>query len=160
MIGGQEGRANEMNTWVPMWWPCGPLEIERGRRRGKLTADERECLEHWGRPEALGLLDGTPVNTLVVPWADGSPGDDAHHRALGALVTAARERGLVVIGELGGEVDLGGTAAAARAAGLDAVATASTDTVTTFRSCALVSGASPGSPRETSWASPTTPGPA
>ena len=108
-----------------MRWPCGPLEIERRERQGHLTPGERECLEHWSRPEALALLDGTPASALVVPWADGSPRGDAHRRALSPLVTAARKRGLAVIGEVDDEADLGPAVAAAEAGGLDAVATAS-----------------------------------
>ncbi len=113
----------ETDRLVPMRWPCGPLEIERGGRRGDLTSAERECLEHWSRPEALTLLDGTPVSALVVPWADGSPGDEAHRRALNPLVAAARKGGLAVIGEVAGDVDVGPATAAAQAAGLNAFAT-------------------------------------
>lgn len=122
----------DIDRLVPMRWPCGPLEIERGGRRGDLASVERECLELWSRPEALALVDDTPVSALVVPWADGSPGDEAQHRALGPLVTAARERGLAVIGGAGDEADLGSAAAAAQAAGLDALATESGDAATGF----------------------------
>lgn len=115
----------DIDRVVPMQWPCGPLEIEREGRRGDPTSGERECLEHWSRPEALALLDGAPVSGLVVPWADGSQGDEAHQRALVPLVAAARGRGLTVIGGASAEADLERAAAAARRAGLEALATES-----------------------------------
>jgi len=119
----------ETDRLVPMRWPCGPLAIAR---QGDLTSGGRECLEHWSRPEALALLDGTPVSALVVPWADGSPGDEAHRRALSPLVAAARKRGLAVIGEVAGEADLGPAVAAAEASTLDAVTTESEQSLPGF----------------------------
>ena len=122
----------DIDRLVPMRWPCGPLAIERGERRGDLTSGERECLELWSRPEALDLLDGTPVDALLVPWAGGSPNDDVHRGALAPLVAAAREGGLSVIGWVDAEADLGSATAAARTAGLDALATESAQALAGF----------------------------
>lgn len=122
----------ETHDLVPMRWPCGPLEIESEERRGQLTSGRRECLEHWSRPEALDLLDGSPVSALVVPWADGSRSDDAHRRALAPLVAAARGRGLTVIGRVDDDADLRPATTAAQAAGLDALATESSQALSGF----------------------------
>ena len=118
--------------WVPLRWPCGPLEIERARRRAGFTAPEAEALRAWAEPQALELLVGSPVNALVVPWAEGSTGDDAHQRALAPLVGAARGRGLSVIGWVSEKAALRKAAGAARGAGLEALATESRDPVDGF----------------------------
>jgi hypothetical protein len=67
------------------------------------------------------------VSSLVVPWADGTPGDEDHQRTLASLVAAARGRGLSVVGWVSGTADLRRAAGAARARGLAAIATESTD---------------------------------
>ena len=112
--------------WVPMRWPCGPLEIERGKSREGFTESEAETLTAWCRPEALERLVGTPVNCLVVTWAEGTAGDAGQQRALAPLITAARQRGLSVVGWVAGEADLRQAAGAASVAGLQALASDST----------------------------------
>ena len=118
--------------WVPMRWPCGPLEIERGQGGERFTAREAEALRAWAAPEALELLAGSPVNALVMPWAEGSAGDEGHQRALAPLIVAARGRGLSVVGWVGEKAGLRKAAGSARAAGLDALATQSTEPVDGF----------------------------
>jgi hypothetical protein len=115
-----------------MRWPCGPLEIERGRRREGFTEREAEALTAWSTPQALERLGNAPVNCLVVTWAEGAAGDEAQQRALAPLITAARRRGLSVVGWVGGESDLRRTAGAASAAGLQAIASESRDPVPGF----------------------------
>jgi hypothetical protein len=100
--------------------------------RGDLTTGERECLEHWTRPEALQLLDDTPVNAVVLPWADGSTTDTPHQAVLAPLLQAARGRGLTPIGWVADGVHLRAAAAAAQTAGLVALATESADAVPGF----------------------------
>jgi hypothetical protein len=86
----------------------------------------------WSDPGGLELLAGTPVNCLVVPWAEGSPGDEDHQRTLASLVAAARGRGLAVVGWVSGKADLRRPAGAARASGLAALATESAEPVEGF----------------------------
>jgi hypothetical protein len=117
----------DLDGCVPMRWPCGPLDIERGRRRAGFGAREAEALRAWTGPAALDLLTGSPVNGLVVTWADGSETDDEQQRTLAPLVAAARGRGLAVVGRVWGTADLRRAAGAARAAGLAALATESRD---------------------------------
>jgi hypothetical protein len=122
----------DLDSRVPMRWPCGPLEIERAKRREGFTAREAEALERWSQPGALERLAGTAVNCLVVTWSDGAPGDEAQQRALVPLIGAARRLGLSVVGEVAGKAELGRAVEAARAAGLAAVATGSGDPVEGF----------------------------
>jgi hypothetical protein len=119
----------DLDNRIPMRWPCGPLEIERGKKREAFSPREAEALERWCDPTALELLAGTPVNSLVVTWAEGSPGDGKHQRALAPLIAAAQKRGLCVVGWVGPGADPKRAAGAARAAGLDAIATESGEPV-------------------------------
>jgi hypothetical protein len=119
----------DFDNQIPMRWPCGPLEIERGKRRASFSPREAEALQRWCDPRALELLAGSPVDALVVSWADGSAGDEAHQRALAPLIAAARRRGLSAVGWVGTGADLKSAAGTAQAAGLDAIATESTQPV-------------------------------
>ena len=118
-----------MKTWVPMWWPCGPLEIERGEKRHSFGTRERDALNRWADPGLLDLLEGTPVSCLVVTWAHGSPADEGQQQVLVPLIAAARARGLAVVGWVGDEADLGRASVAASSGGLAALATESEDPV-------------------------------
>jgi hypothetical protein len=122
----------DLDNWIPVRWPCGPLELERAKRRDGFTAREADVLRAWTEPAALALVTGTPVTCLVVPWAEGSAADEEQQRALGPLVAAARGRGLSVVGWVGDEADFRGAAGSAKAAGLAAVATAAADDVPGF----------------------------
>ena len=122
----------ELEDAVPMRWPCGPLEIEKGKGRASFSASEAETLRAWADPGALDHLAGAPVDCLVVTWAEGSPGDGAHQRALLPLIGAARRRGLSVVGWVAAAADLRRAAGGAQAAGLSAVATESREAVDGF----------------------------
>ncbi len=122
----------DLDSWIPMRWPCGPLELERARRRESFTAREADALRAWTEPAALDLVAGTPVTGLVVPWAEGRSADEEQQRALAPLVAAARRRGLSVVGWVSDAADLRRAVGAARASGLAAVATASLDAAPGF----------------------------
>jgi len=107
--------------WVPMKWPCGPLEIARRSRSRSFTAELKETLEAWERPATLEMLEGTPVNCLVVDWANGRPEDAAQQSALKPLLEAGRRLGISFVGRVGLKEGAGAAVAAARAAGLLAV---------------------------------------
>ena len=107
-------------NWVPMKWPCGPLEIARRNKAGTVSADLRETLQEWARPSALELLKSTPVNCLIVEWAGGGPEDSAQQQALRPLLEAGRGMGISFVAKIAPEGDAGVCAAAARAAGLSA----------------------------------------
>ena len=122
----------DLESGVPIRWPCGPLEIERSQRGERFTAREAEALRAWAEPEALELLARSPVTCLVVPWAEGSLGDEDHQRSLASLIGAARGRGLSVVGWVGEKAEVRKAAGAARAAGLEALATESPEPVDGF----------------------------
>lgn len=108
-------------NWVPMKWPCGPLEFSRRNRSGNVNADLRDTLEAWGRPSALELLRGKPINCLIVDWANGEPEDSGQQQALKPLLEAGRRLGISFVGNVGMKEGVGAAVAAARVAGLSAV---------------------------------------
>jgi hypothetical protein len=122
----------DLDTSIPMRWPCGPLEIEGARRRETFTAREADVLRAWTEPASLELVAGTPVTCLVVPWVEGSAADAEQQRAVAPLVAAARNRGLSVVGWVGEKAELRRAAGSAKASGLNAVATSSADEVPGF----------------------------
>ena len=109
------------SKWVPMKWPCGPLEIARRNKSQSINADLKETLEAWGQPSTLELLKGTPINCLIVDWAYGEPEDSAQQQALKPLLETGRRLGISFVGKVAAKEGSGAAVAAARAAGLSAV---------------------------------------
>lgn len=108
-------------NWVPMKWPCGPLEWARRNKSKSAKAELKDTLDAWAQPAALDLLKGTPVNCLVVEWAAGGAEDPAQQQALKPLLEAGRARGINFVGRVAGGMDAAGAVASARTAGLSAV---------------------------------------
>ena len=107
--------------WVPMRWPCGPIEAARISKSKPADSDLRTTNEGWAQPKTLQLLKGTPINCLVVDWASGTANDESQQRALKPLISAGRELGLSFVGKVGTKENLAAIVAAGRAAGLEAV---------------------------------------
>ena len=107
--------------WVPMKWPSGPLEWARRNKAKSAGAELKETLEAWSQPAALDLLKGTPVNCLVVEWAEGAPEDSAQQLALKPLVEAGQRRGISFVGKVAVGEGTAAAVASAREAGLSAV---------------------------------------
>jgi hypothetical protein len=107
--------------WVPMKWPCGPLGIARRNKSKSLNAELKETLEAWEQPSTLKLLQGTPINCLIVDWAFGEPEDSAQMQALKPLLEAGRRQGISFVGKVAAKDGSGAAVTAARAAGLSAV---------------------------------------
>jgi len=105
-----------------MRWLSGPLEVASRQKREGFTAQERQVLEYWHGPSALDIIQGSPVNCLVVSWAAGLAEDAEQQRTIRPLVDAARQRKLEVVGWVDGQTDGRPAIAAAQAAGLTAVA--------------------------------------
>jgi hypothetical protein len=105
-----------------MRWPSGPLEIAKRQKTEGFTPQARQTLEYWHSPPALDILQGSPVNCLVVSWAAGLAEDAEQQRTIRPLVDAARQRNLAVLGWVDGQSDGSAAIAAAQAAGLTAVA--------------------------------------
>lgn len=105
--------------WVPIRWRCGPAD---GTDRSPSTREDGASLqEAWADPSALRLLAGTPFNCLVVNWATGTAGDAAQQQALRPLIAAGRKLGLSFVGKIAAKANGAESAAAGRAADLDAV---------------------------------------
>src|ERR1019366_5517804 len=91
------GGAGPPAAWIPARWDGGPVELAR-RAGDKALAnpDVRETISRWYDPATLSLLDGTPVNCLLLTLSAGA-GPEIEKRQQ-QLVTEyarrARERGL------------------------------------------------------------------
>jgi hypothetical protein len=107
--------------WVPLKWPCGPLDWARRNKSKSAGAELKETLEAWAQPATLDLLKGTPINCLVVQWADGAPEDSAQQMALRPLLEAGRRRGMNFVGKVAAWEGEGAAVTSAREAGLSAV---------------------------------------
>ena len=107
--------------WVPMKWPCGPLEIARRSKSGSINADVKDVLESWSHPSALELLKGTPVNCLIVEWASGEPEDSTQQKGLKPLLEEGRRLGVSFVARVSVAEGAEAAVAAARAAGIAAV---------------------------------------
>jgi hypothetical protein len=107
---------------VPLRWPSGPLEIARREKTGGFNARIRQTLERWHEPAALAILNGTPIDCIVMSWAAGLPADAEQQRTAAPLLQAARQRNLAVVGWVDGPAGHQPALAAAKAAGLAAVA--------------------------------------
>jgi hypothetical protein len=107
--------------WVPMYWPCGPIEAAKLDASETGSAELEKTAEGWALPSTLQLLKDTPVNCLVVDWASGGDQDEAQQRALAPLVDAGRKLGLSFVGKVAAKASQVAAVAAARRAGLEAV---------------------------------------
>ena len=103
---------------IPMRWPAGPLDIALGEKTKGFTADTAAVLRSWQDPASLAVVQGTPINCLVVSWS----ADAAQQQALKPLIEAGKKAGLEFVGLIQGEGDKAAAVAAAQAAGLAAVA--------------------------------------
>ena len=89
-------------SWIPARWEGGPLEVARRAQAGSLPPGPaaREAIENWYDPETLRLLDGSPINCLLVTWsAGGAAGIEQRQRQLvRAYAAEAHKRGVAVLG--------------------------------------------------------------
>ena len=105
----------------PMRWPAGPLEIALREKTKGFTAEKAEVLRNWLVPASLEILQGTPVNCLVVSWASGLAADADQQKALKPLIEKGKQAGLSFVGVIENDADKAAAVAAARSAGLSAV---------------------------------------
>jgi hypothetical protein len=101
---------------------AGPLDIARRQKEKDFTPAIAELLRKWQDPALLAIVQGTPVNCLVVSWASGLPADAEQQQALMPLLEKGRQAGLGFVGLIEGPADKTAALAAARSAGLSAVA--------------------------------------
>ncbi len=109
--------------WVPARWDGGPLEVAR-RARDKSVAENasiREAIANWYDPATLSLIEGTPINCLLVTFsAEAEPTVETEQRRLVKdYARMAREHGIAVMGITYPGADPLAVAAAADEARLD-----------------------------------------
>jgi hypothetical protein len=107
---------------MPMRWPAGPLEVAVRQKGKDFTSELDGVLRKWQDPSLLSLLQGTPINCLVVRWASGLPEDAGQPQALKPLIETGRQAGLDFVGLVEGSADKAAAVETARAAGLSALA--------------------------------------
>jgi len=94
--------AGTPESWVPVRWQGGPLEVARRTKDKTLPADPsaRDAIAQWYDPATLGLLEGTPLNCLLVTWSAGEDaGTEKQQQDLvKAYTRLAHERGVAVLG--------------------------------------------------------------
>jgi hypothetical protein len=117
-------RAAGPEAWVPARWDGGPLEAARRARDKTPPGPEvRDAVAKWYDPATLGLLDGTPVNCLLLTLSGGAaPEIERQQRPLvSQYARKARGRGLAVLGLVYPGADPSTVAEAAAQAQLDGV---------------------------------------
>ena len=96
------GLAGGPETWVPVRWQGGPLELQRRAENKTLPPDPamKETIANWYDPATLDLLRDTPINCLLVTWGTGGNADtDAQQQnVVRSYAGQAHTRGLSVLG--------------------------------------------------------------
>ena len=110
-------------TWVPIRWTGGPLELAWRSRTKTLPPDAtvRDALARWYEPATLSLLENSSANCLLVTFI--APADAAviaeQQQLVKAYTEAAHKRSLAVLGFVYAAGDASKIAADAARAALD-----------------------------------------
>ena len=115
--------AGDPAAWVPARWSGGPLEVAR-RAQDKALAEDaalRQAIARWYEPATLKLLEGTPVNCLLLTLGAEAGQDLAarQYQIVKEYAGAAHERGHAVLGIVYPGADASAVAAAAAEARLE-----------------------------------------
>ena len=90
------------DSWIPARWQGGPVELEQRARAKTLPADAavREAIASWYDTATLDLLEGSPVNCLLVTWSAGADAEleRTQQRLVKAYTSEAHKRGVAVLG--------------------------------------------------------------
>ena len=110
-------------TWIPVRWTGGPLELERRVKAGgpSLDGTAHAVIANWYEPTTLDLLRDTPLNCLLVTWSAGAT-DEIEQRqwqVVKAYAGQAHRRGIAVLGMVYPGADPSKFAPAAAEAHLD-----------------------------------------
>ncbi len=94
--------AQVSTGWIPARWDGGPLEVARRASDKALAANQalRQVIAQWYDPATLTLLDGTPINCLLVTFSAAvEPGiEKQQHLLVKEYALAARKRGKALLG--------------------------------------------------------------
>jgi hypothetical protein len=115
--------AGSPDQWVPARWDGGPAELGRRAQDKAVTANAsvREAIAGWYNPATLELLEGTPINCLLVTFRGGASSEvePQQQKLVREYARLARQRGIAVLGIVHPEADAGTVAASALEAKLD-----------------------------------------
>ncbi|HEY2017205.1 MAG TPA: hypothetical protein VGH38_27055 [Bryobacteraceae bacterium] len=118
--------AGRPDSWNPARWQGGPLETTRRARANTLPADPalRDAIANWYDPATLNLLEGSPVNCLLVTWSTGTDAtiERQQQQLLKTYAARAHQRGVSIVGLVYSGTDVATLAASAADARLDALA--------------------------------------
>ena len=108
--------AAQPENWIPARWEGGPLEAARRAGDGGVTSQ-------WYDPATLALLDGTPVNCLLLTFSAGADPqiDKRQQQLVKEYARRAHERGIAVLGLVYPGADAAAAAMAAGDAQLDGI---------------------------------------
>jgi len=111
------------DSWIPARWQGGPLELSERAKANTLPAEPavRDAIANWYDTATLRLLDGSPVNCLLVTWSAGAAAElERRQQALvKSYTTEAHKRGVAVLGSIYSGADPVKALAAAADAQLD-----------------------------------------
>ena len=115
--------ATDPAGWIPARWEGGPLELSR-RAENKTDASTRTAIGRWYEPATLDLLDGTPINCLLVSFSAGAESEveRKQQQVVKEYARLAHKRGISLVGLIYAGADPQTVAAAAMDADLDGVA--------------------------------------
>jgi hypothetical protein len=89
------------DSWVPARWDGGPLEVFRRANDSALSDPAvREAISGWYSPGTLSLLEGSPVNCLLLTFSAGSAREleKRQQQLVAEYAQQAHKRGLTVLG--------------------------------------------------------------
>ena len=90
------------DSWIPARWQGGPLELYQRARAKTLPAGSaaHDAIANWYDASTLGLLEGSPVNCLLVTWSAGADAglEFRQQQLVKAYTAQAHQRGFAVVG--------------------------------------------------------------
>jgi hypothetical protein len=109
--------------WVPARWQGGPVEIFYRKAQKTLPAEPalQTAMERWYEAPTLDLLEGAPINCLLVTWSAGADAslEKRQRQLIQSYARQARNRRIAVLGLVYPGSDPGPSADAVLDAGLD-----------------------------------------
>jgi hypothetical protein len=98
-------------SWIPARWTGGPVELEHLTRAKTAPSDPavRESIATWYDASTLDLLEGSPINCLLVTWSTGAERaiERQQQQLIKTYTAHAHRRGIAVLGLVypGGDPD-------------------------------------------------------
>ena len=117
------GNIGAPDSWIPARWTGGPLEIAVRAKTLPTAQNVRDAIANWYDPATLDLLQGSPINCLLVTWSAAAPAEiEQRHQALVKTYAAeAHRRGIAILGLVYSGAGVEKALAAATAAQLEGI---------------------------------------